>query len=114
MKAYEFKRFYHPKMGKFVYLEKGNGLIVHKIFRLIRSILLSVFQTVAKAIAKKAIKSGVEHAGERLGKKAAEKSGDLIMKRLRGVKQKATLPTIKEESTNMILNRLISGQELKR
>jgi len=41
-------------------------------------------------LAKKAIKSGVEHIGERLGKKAAEKSGDLIMKRLRGVKQENT------------------------
>jgi len=49
-----------------------------------------------------------------LGKKAAEKSGDVIMKRLKGVKQKATLPTIKEESTDMILNRLISGQAIKR
>ena len=44
-------------------------------------------------------------------KKTAENSGDLIVKRLRGVKQKTpTLPTIKEESRDIILNRLISGE----
>jgi len=65
---------------------------------------------------KKATKSGVEHAGAKIGRRAAEKSADLIMRRPRGVKQKPTvskLPTIKEESTDMILNRLISGQGLK-
>ena len=78
MKAYEFKRFYHPKMGKFVCKHKGNALIVDNIFKSIRSIA----STVAKPFMKKAIKSGVEHPGESLGRKAAEKSGDLIMKRL--------------------------------
>ena len=48
-------------------------------------------------------------------KKAAEKSGDLMMKRLRGVKQKTpTLPTIKEESRDIILNRLISGEGVRK
>ena len=28
MKPYEFKRFYHPKLGKFVYQHKGSGIIV--------------------------------------------------------------------------------------
>jgi len=110
MKPYEFKKFYHPKMGKFAYKHKGNGLIVDNIFKPIRKIVSSL----AKPIMKKAIKYGMEHAGECWGKKAAEKSGDLIMKRLRDVKQKAALPTIKVESTDMILNRLISGQGLKR
>jgi len=109
MKPYEFKRFYHPKMGKFVYKHKGNGFIVDNIFKLIRSIASSVLKNAVKPFAKKAIKSGVEHAGERSGKKAAEKSGDLIMKQLRGRKQ-TKLPTIKEESTDMLLNRMILGE----
>jgi len=58
MKSYEFKRFYHPQMGKFVSKHKRNGLIVDNIFKPIRSIASSVFQNVAKPIAKKAIKSG--------------------------------------------------------
>ena len=78
MKPYEFQRVYYPKMGKFVYQHKGNGLIVDNIFKPIRSIA----STVAKPLMKKAIRSGLEHAGESLGKKEAEKSGDLIMKRL--------------------------------
>jgi len=79
MKPYEFKRFYHPKIGKFVYKHKRNGLTVDNIFKPIRNI---VFTNVARPFAKKAIKSGVEDAAERLGKKAAEKSGDLMMRRL--------------------------------
>jgi len=44
-------------------------------------------------------------------KKAAENSGDLIVKRLRGVKQKTpTLPTIRD----IILNRLISGEGVRK
>jgi len=99
MKPYEFKRFYHPKMGKFVCKHKGNGSIADNIFKPIRSIA----STVAKPFAKKAIKSGVEHAGERLGKKAAEKFGDLIMRRLGNMRQKtpsrlkSSLPTMKKK-----------------
>ena len=33
MKPYEFKRFYHPKFGRFVYQHKGSGLIVDNIFK---------------------------------------------------------------------------------
>ena len=33
MKPYEFKRFYHPKLGRFVYKHKGSGLIVDNIFK---------------------------------------------------------------------------------
>ena len=28
MKPYEFKRMYHPKLGRFVYKHKGSGVIV--------------------------------------------------------------------------------------
>jgi len=51
MKPYEFKRFYHPKMGKFVYNHKGNGLIVDNIFKPIGRMA----STVAKPFMKKAI-----------------------------------------------------------
>jgi len=103
-------------MGKFVYKRKGSGIIVDNIFKPIRALA----STVAKPLMKKAITSGVEHTGERLGKKAAEKSGDLIMRRLGNMRQKtptrlkSSLPTVQEESTDMILNRLISRQGLKR
>ena len=70
-----------------------------------------------KPVAKKVLESGVSHAGERLGKKISEKSGDLIMKRLANIRKGDTRQKAIEqqgESTDMILNRLISGSGIKR
>ena len=133
MKPYEFSRFFHPKLGRFVYRHKGTGLIVDNIFKPMRAVASAVFKKFAKPIAKKALQSGISHAGEKLGKKAVEKSGDLIMKKLgnvskaseasRGAKQPARSapPPASEasrgaqgESSAEILNRLISGSGLKR
>ena len=122
MKPYEFMRFYHPKLGRFVYKHKGSGIIVDNIFKPMKSVVSSVFKKFAKPVAKKALESGISHTGERLGKKISEKSGDLIIKKLAKAKARAT-PTIKrmktptpkeEESTDIILNRLISGNGIKR
>ena len=82
MKPYEFKRFYHPKLGRFVFRHKGSGLIVDNIFKPLKSVASSVFKKFAKPIAKKALESGVSHAGDCLGKAVSEKSGDLIMKKI--------------------------------
>lgn len=124
MKPYEFTRFYHPKLGKFVYKHKGSGIIVDNIFKPLKSVASSVFKKLAKPVAKKALESGVSHAGERLGKKISEKSGDLIMKKLGSLRPSASkpktivpdLPPLKQqdESTDMILNRLISGSGIMR
>ena len=125
MKPYEFKRFYHPKLGKFVYRHKGSGLILDNIFKPLKSVASSVFKKFAKPLAKKALESGVSHAGDKIGKAAAEKSGDLIMKKLANLRkgattQKAIVPSLpieqkqQDESTDMILNRLISGSGMKR
>ena len=133
MKPYEFKRFYYPKLGKFVYQHKGSGIIVDNIFKPMKSVVSSVVKKFTKPLAKKALESGISHAGQRLGKKISEKSGDLIMERLRNMRkgvagQKALTPILQkafvppspikqqqqEESTDMILNRLISGSGVKR
>ena len=133
MKPYEFKRFYHPKLGKFVYQHKGSGIIVDNIFKPMKSAMSTVVKKVVKPFGKKALKSGISHAGEQVGKKISEKSGDLIMKRLHNMRkenvgQKALAPILKkvkaspspikhrqqDESTNMIINRLISGSGIKR
>ena len=92
MKPYEFMRFYHPKLGRFVYKHKGSGIIVDNIFKPMKSVVSSIFKKFAKPVAKKALESGISHTGERLGKKMSEKSGDLIMKKL--AKARAT-PTMK-------------------
>ena len=110
MTSHEFKRIYHPKLGRFVYEHKGNGLIVDNIFKPLKSIASSAFKKVSKTMTKK--------AGDKLGKKAAEKSGDFIMKKLHESSKPSFTKTIKppkkEEDYNTILNRLISGDGFKR
>ena len=123
MKPYEFKKFYHPKLGKFVYKHKGSGIIVDNIFKPLKKVASNVLK-MAKPTAKKAIQSGISKAGEKLSKKASERAGDIIMKRLSSIrtnpmknsKPKTTKPHVKkrQESTNMIINRLISGDGLRR
>ena len=39
MKPHEFKRFYHPELGKFVYKHKGSGIIVDNIFKPTKKLL---------------------------------------------------------------------------
>ena len=117
MKSYEFSRFFHPKLGRFVYRHKGTGLIVDNIFKPMRAVASAVFNKFAKPVAKKALQSGISHAGDKLGKKAAEKSGDLIMKKLgnmgkaprSGPEGSRAKPQSSGESSAEILNRLISG-----
>ena len=101
----------------------GSGIMVDNIFKAIRRILSPVVKKFAKQSGNKALKSGVSHLSERVNKKTSEKSGDLIMKKLRNMRmvdarQKALTPPIKqqqqEESTDMIINRLISGSGMKR
>ena len=130
MKSYEFSRYYNPRIGRFVYRHKGTGLIVDNIFAPVRKVASAVFSKFAKPVAKKALQSGISHAGDKLGKKAAEKSGDLIMKKLGNMRIGSKKQPVKNltpapaaapaaapapgESSEEILNRLISGQGVKR
>ena len=51
MKPYEFMRFYHPKLGRFVYKHKGSGIIVDIIFKPMKSAVSSIFKKFAKPVA---------------------------------------------------------------
>ena len=82
MKPFEFMRVYHPKLGIFVDKHVGSGIIVDNIFKPMKSVASSVVKKFAKQSGKKALKSGVSH----LGKKTSEKSGDLIMEKLRNMR----------------------------
>ena len=123
MASYEYKRIYHPKLGRFVYKHKGSGLIVDNIFKPVGRVLSKVPEMVLKPLAKKALQSGISHAGDKLGKAASEKSGELIMRKLHGSTKQSMNETMKptkptkpkqEEDYNTILNRLISGTGLRR
>ena len=117
MKPFEFMRVHHPKLGIFVDKHVGSGIIVDNIFKPMRSAASSIVKKFAKKSGEKALKS----VSEKVGKKTSEKSGDLIMEKLRNMRigdarQKALPPPIKqqEESTDMLINRLISGSGLRR
>lgn len=78
-------------------------------------------QRLSNHLLKKALESGISHTGDKLGKKAAEKSGDFIKKKLAGKFNRPSIgtkptPSIRpqQESTDVILNRLISGSKIKR
>ena len=59
MKPYEIMRFFHQKLDRFVYNQKGSGIVVDKIFKPIRSIATSVLKKVVKPLSKKALESGI-------------------------------------------------------
>ena len=117
--TYNYKRIFHPGLGKFVYKHKGSGLIVDNIFKPVKKIV----DVVLKPIAKKALKSGIESAGDKIGKKVVEKvvekvdgkSGHLFMKDFQSSRKKVPKAPNKqkEEDYNIILNRLISGSGIK-
>ena len=73
MKPYEFMKFFQPKLGRFLYKHKGDGIIVDNILKPMRRVASSLGKTVVKPFGKKALQSGISHAGDKLGKKAAEK-----------------------------------------
>ena len=115
MLSYNYKRMFHPRLGRFVYKHKGSGLIVDNIFNPMKRIMKKALSTVIKPLTKKALKSGIESGGKKLGKKVGkkvvEKSGHLFIKDLQKKKVSKPKPKQKvvEEDYNMILNRLISG-----
>ena len=122
MKSREFKKVYHPRMGRYVYKHRGNELIVDNLMKPLKAVASSAAKTVlgnvVKPFAKKAVKTGVHHAGERVGKaaagKAIEKSGNLIRKRLSqitpktGSKGRVTKGIAKKSQNdiNMLINNL--------
>ena len=114
MLTYNYKRMFHPRLGRFVYKHKGSGLIVDNIFNPMKRIMKKALSTVMKPLAKKALKSGIESAGDKLGKKVVEKSGHLFMKDLQKKKVSKPKQKVVEEDYNVILNRLISGSGNKK
>ena len=86
MKPFEFMRVYHPKLGIFVDKHVGSGIIVDNIFKPMRRILSPVVKKFVKQSGKKALKSGVSRLSERVNKNTSDKSGDMIMEKLRNMR----------------------------
>ena len=127
MKSREFKKIYHPSLGRYVYEHRGNGLIVDNIIKPLKGVKGAIStaankagRAVARAIGKKASKGGVSKSLlSKTAKAAAEKSGDLIRRRLtqleatksrsRGREPKrVTVPKMSNNDINTLINNLIA------
>ena len=88
MHSREFKKIYHPKLGRYVYEHRGNGLIVDNLFKPLGRKAKEIGKKVVQHFLKAKAKEGLAKAGEKLGKRAvqmtSERAGDLIRKRLNG------------------------------
>ena len=89
MNSKEFKRIYHPKLGRYVYAHRGNGLVVDNLLKPIQRKAKEFGSKVVRPLLKKKAKETISEAGEKLGQKAIEKwtqksenAGDLIGQRL--------------------------------
>ena len=88
MHSREFKKIYHPRLGRYVYEHRGNGLIVDNLFKPLQRKAKEIGKKVVQPFLKAKAKQGLSKAGEKLGKRAvqmtSERAGDLIRKRLNG------------------------------
>ena len=122
MNSKEFKRIYHPKLGRYVYAHRGNGLIVDNVLKPLGRKAKEFGKAVVRPLLRKKAKETISKAGERLGQKAIEKwtqksenAGDLIRQRLdrqqrngrqrNGKKRQRQSQT---EDANAFLNNLIA------
>ena len=126
MNSKEFKRIYHPKLGRYVYAHRGNGLIVDNLLKPLGRKAKEFGSKVVRPFLKKKAKETISKAGERLGQKAikkwtqkSENAGDLIRQRLdrqRNGKQRNGRQTngkkrqrqSQTEDANAFLNNLIA------
>ena len=122
MNAKEFKRIYHPKLGRYVYAHRGNGLIVDNLLKPIQRKAKEFGSKVVRPFLKKKAKETISKAGEKLGQKGIEKwtqksenAGDLIRQRLdrqqrtgRQTNGKKRQRQSQTEDANAFLNNLIA------
>ena len=123
MHSKEFKKIYHPRLGRYVYEHRGNGLIVDNLFKPLGRKAKEIGKKVVQPFLKAKAKEGFSKAGEKLGQRAvqmtSERAGDLIQKRLNGTSngsskgrqgRKANVKGRRQEAqdVNTLINNLIA------
>ena len=122
MHSKEFKKIYHPLLGRYVYEHRGNGLIVDNLFKPLGRKAKEIGKKVVQPFLKAKPKEGLSKAGEKLGQRAvqmtSERAGDLIRKRLndsskgrQGRKANVTQKTqrrMEAQDVNTLINNLIA------
>ena len=113
MKSREFKKIYHPSLGRYVYEHRGNGLIVDNIMKPLKSAISAAANKARRAVAKAIGKNASRTAKAAAAK--SEKSGDLIRKRLAQVgapktprgRSRASKAKMSKNEVNTLINNLI-------
>ena len=122
MNSREFKKIYHPRLDRYVYEHRGNGLIVDNLFKPLERKAKEFGSKVVQPFLKKKAKETISKAGEKLGQKAIEKwtqksenAGELIRQRLdrqqrngRQTNGKKRQRQSQTEDANAFLNNLIA------
>ena len=119
MYSKEFKKIYHPRLGRYVHEHRGNGLIVDNLFKPLGRKAKEIGKKVVQPFLKAKAKEGLSKAGKKLGQRAiqmtSERAGDLIRKRLNGSSkgrqgQKANVKRRrkKAQDVNTLINNLIA------
>ena len=123
MHSKELKKIYHPRVGRYVYEHRGNGLIVDNLFKPLGRKAKEMGKKVVQPFLKAKAKEGLSKAGEKLGQRAvqmtSERAGDLIQKRLNGTSngsskgrqgRKANVKGRRQEAqdVNTLINNLIA------
>ena len=112
MKSREFKKNYHPSLGRYVYEHRGNGLIVDNIMKPLKGAISAAANKAGRAVAR-AIGKKANTAAEKATAKA-EKSGDLIRRRLLGApktprgRSRAREAKMSKNEVNTLINNLIA------
>ena len=114
MHSKEFKKIYHPRLGRYVYEHRGNGLIVDNLFKPLQRKAKEIGTKVIKPFLKAKAKEGLSKAGEKIGQKVAQKlsqremAGDLIQRRLNKTNSRPVKKRKKEQDVNTLINNLIA------
>ena len=119
MKSREFKKNYHPSLGRYVYEHRGNGLIVDNIMKPLKGAISAAANKAGRAVAK-AISKGASKKAKAAAAKV-EKSGDLIRRSLQSqvgapkstrgrsrASNKAKSPKMSQNQVNALINNLIA------
>ena len=108
----EFKKIYHPRLGRYVYEHRGNDLIVDNLLKPIQRKAKEFGSKVVGPFLKGKAKRGLAKAGEKIGQKVAQRAsqremaGDLIQKRLNKTFRRPVEK--REQDVHTLINNLIA------
>ena len=80
----EWKKIYHPRMGRYVVKHKGTGVIRDTLMNIGKPLFKSAASAVksaAKALGKKTVEKAADAGSKVIVKKAGDKIGNLLRKK---------------------------------